>query len=340
MSTKSETKQVRAEQRRQRRRDRVGRRRADRALVPVGFAQRLGIRVAILAHAMRSAGVTTAITETQARQWVDDPESEPEWLMQWRGERLAVAAEADYRRHQEAERQELRGLAAEQSALAKVRAGKRRFTDDEWIYVQDWTFRAAKDLVRGWGEIEVGEFDRQVLGVVGVDADDHATWSVHAGGCDGVGEEHCVVRLEQMRAERRADALIDSVAKKTALRDLDLTPGQFVSTWHGARVGLVVKVNKLSVRVRMVGGRADHNVVIEKNLDPRYVELTGSSLPVPPPEPGVEVVLRDHGGHIRLARVVEVDGPLFEATYSLKSGQWRSGWFDLPAIQPSEVSSP
>jgi hypothetical protein len=32
--------------------------------------------------------------------------------------------------------------------------------------------------------------------------------------------------------------------------------------------------------------------------------------------------------------VVAVDGPLLEATYSLKSGQWRSAWFDLMAIWP------
>ena len=46
------------------------------------------------------------------------------------------------------------------------------------------------------------------------------------------------------------------------------------------------------------------------------------------------VVIRDHGGHMRDARVVEVDGPLFEATYSLKSGQWRSAWFDVLALHP------
>jgi hypothetical protein len=147
-----------------------------------------------------------------------------------------------------------------------------------------------------------------------------------------------MVRLEQMRAERRVDALIDSVAKETALRDLALTPGQFVTTWHGARVGLVVKVNKVSVKVRMIGGRGDRHAVVEKNLDPRYVERAAPSLPAPP-NSGAEVVFSDHGGHIRRARVVEVDGPLFEATYSLKSGQWRSGWFDVAALQPCELGS-
>jgi hypothetical protein len=101
----------------------------------------------------------------------------------------------------------------------------------------------------------------------------------------------------------------------------------------------VVKVNKVTVTVRMISGRADRHAVVEKNLDPRHVDLPPGSLSTPP-QPGDEVVLRDHGGHIRPAQAVEVDGPVFEATYSLKSGQWRSGWFDLAAIHMSGVGSP
>jgi hypothetical protein len=137
--------------------------------------------------------------------------------------------------------------------------------------------------------------------------------------------------MEQLRAQRRVDALIESVAKETTLRDLHLTPSQFVTTWHGARVGLVIKVNKVTVKIRMIGGRDGRNTIVEKNLDPRYVEPVPDGLPSPP-KPGDEVVVRDHGGHARHARVIEVDGPLFEATYCLISGQWRSGWFDLAAI--------
>jgi hypothetical protein len=282
---------------------------------------------------MRAAGVTAQITEAQARRWTADPGTAPQWLVGLRGERLAGAALSEYRRHQETERRERRELAVEQSALAKVQGGKRRFSDDEWLYVQDWAFRAAKDLVRGGTGVRVDEFDRQALSAVGVDADDHSTWPVHAGGCDGVGSEHCSARMEQMRAARRVDALIESIAKETSLRESAFSPGQFVTTWRGCRVGLVVKVNKVTVKVRMIGGREDRNAVVEKNLDPRYVHPAAASLPASP-TPGDEVVLRDHGGHIRQARVVEVDGPLFEATYALKSGQWRSGWFDLLALQP------
>lgn len=338
MSTKTEQSRARAEERRRRKQAKADRRLRDRDLVPGVVASRVGIPVADLARAMRAAGVHRQLTEAEATGWICEPETAPEWFTTLLGERLARAAEAEYRRQQVEERRQLRELAVEQSALEKVQDGKRRFTDDEWFYVQDWAFRAAKDLVRDGPDQEVDDFDRRALRTVGVDVDDHSTWPVHAGGCDGEGEEHCAVRIEQMHAERRADALIESVAKQTALRDLHLTVGQFVMTWHGARVGQVVKVNKVTVKIRMIGGRDDRSAVVEKNLDPRYVELAADSLPAPP-KPGSEVVVRDHGGHVRAARVIETDGPLFEARYSLKSGQWRSGWFDVTAIQPGEGQS-
>jgi hypothetical protein len=339
MTAKADQSQASAGERRRRKRARARRRAQDRVLVPVAVAQRLGIPVADIARAMRAAGIAEQITQAQARQWSADPESVPQWLARLRGEQLASAAESEYRRQQEAERRELHELVAGQSARAKVRSGKRRFTDDEWLYVQDWAFRAAKDLARGGPDAEVGEFDRDVLRAVGADADDHATWPVHAGGCDGEGDQHCSARIEQIRAQRRVNALIHSVAKQTALRGLALAPGQFVTTWHGARAGLVVKVSKVTVKVRMIGGRADKHAVVEKNLDPRHVHPAPASLPKPP-ETGDEVVLRDHGGHIRPARVVEVNGPLFEATYSLRSGQWRSDWFDLLAICTPTAGAP
>ena len=274
------------------------------------------------------------MTEGEATGWVCDPETAPEWFTTLVGERLARAAEAEYRRQQAEEQRQLRELAVEQSARAKVQAGKRRFSDDELVFVHDWAFHAAKNLVRDGPGAEVSDEDRRVVLAVGVDVDDHSTWPAHAGGCDGEGEEHCARRIEQMRAERRVDRLIDSVAKETALRDLALSPGQFVTTWHGARVGMVVKVNQVTVKVRLIGGQGDRHAVVEKNLDPRYVQIASPASLPRPPKSGDTVLLRDHGGRTRHARVVAVDGPLFEATYSLKSGQCRSAWFDLTAIQP------
>lgn len=319
--------------RRQGKRARAQRREEDRALVPVVVSQRLGVSVADAASAMRAAGVTGPLTVSQAREWAADPGSAPEWLSGLWGERMARAAQQEYHRERQREQQAVRELAVEQSALEKVKTGKRRFSDDEWLLVEDWAFEAAKDLVRGGLGGEVGDFDRRVLRVVGVDPEDHATWPVQAGGCDGEGAAHCAERIEQVRAGRRADALIESVARETALREAGFSPGQAVTVWHGQRVGVVVKVNKVSVKVRVVGGQRDQYALVEKNLDPRQVHPMPGALP-PPLLPNEVVVIRDHGGHVRDARVTEVAGPLFEATYLLKSGGWRSAWFDVLALHP------
>lgn len=335
MSTtrKAERRAAGAGERARRGRARAQQRRWDTALVPVTAARLLGISVAELAGAMRGSGVQERLTEAQATRWNAAPETAPQWFTTLLGERMARAAEQEYRRARDEEQRQLRALAAEQSALAKVRAGKRRFNDGEWAYVQDWAFRAAKDLVRGGRGLEIDDFDRLVLRAAGVNAADHSTWPLHAGGCDGEGREHCSARIEAMRAARRADALIDSVAKESAVRDSGLAPGQAVTAWHGSRVGTVVKVNKVTVKVRMIGGQRDRHAPVEKNLDPRHLSPAPDSLPAAP-QPGDIVLLRDRGGHTRTARVIESNGPLFEATYSVNSGQWRSGWFDLFAIQP------
>jgi nucleotidyltransferase/DNA polymerase involved in DNA repair len=235
------------------RRERAQRREADRALVPVVVSRRLGVPVADAAHAVRAAGVTGPLTVRRAKEWAGDPGSAPQWLSGLRGERMARAAQQEYHREQQREQHAMRELTVERSALEKVKTGKRRFADDEWLLVEDWAFRAAKDLVRGGPGGEVGDFDYRVLRIVGVDPEDHATWPVHAGGCDGEGALRCAERIEEVRAQRRAEALTESVARETA-------------------------------------------------------------------------------------QVAEVDGPLFEATYSLKSGHWRSAWFDVLALHPGGAS--
>lgn len=332
MTVKSE-QEAQAAKRRQRKQARAQRRKADRALVPVTVSRRLGLPVADVARAMRAAGVTGPLSEHQAKAWANDPETAPEWLLGLLSDRMARAAQQEYHREQLREQQAMRELAAEQSALAKVKAGKRRFSDDEWLYVEDWAFRAAKDLVRGGPDEKVDDLDDRVLRAVGVDPDDHETWPVHMRGCDGEGPLHCAERLEQLRVQRRADARAESAAKEAALREAGLSPGLVVTTWYDSRVGVVVKVNRVSVKVRFVGGMRDQYVPVEKNLDPRYVHRAPESLPEPV-VPGEEVVIRDRGGHVRRARVTEVDGPMFEAAYSLKSGQCRSAWFDLLALRP------
>ena len=245
------------------RRQRARRREADRGLVPVVVSERLGVPVADAARAVRAAGVAGPLTVRRASGWAGDPGSAPGWLSGLRGERMARAALREYHRGRQREQGAMREIAVGQPALGKAKTGKRRFADEEWLLVEDWAFRAAEDLVPGGPGGEASDFDYRVLRIVGVDPGDHATWPVHAGGCDGEGALHCAERIEEVRAQRWADALTESAAREAALRAAGLSTGLVVTTW---------------------------------------------------------------------------DGPLFEAAYSLKSGQWRSAWFDVLALRPGGPS--
>jgi len=333
MSTNTPQRQEQIESHRRRKKTKAERRKQDRALAPVMVANRVGMPVADLAKAMRGAGVTAQLTRSDVDRWTSDPDTAPEWFSTLVGEKLAHAAEAEFRRQQVEEAEQLRELAAEKSAWDKVCAGKRHFNDYEWSYVEDWAFRAAKDLVRDGPEGNASVEERAVLRAAGIDADNHETWPLHAGGCDGYGRQHCAIRIDEVRFQRRVDSLLTSVEKETTLRDLGLAVGDTVTTWHGARAGKVVKLNKVTVKVRMIGPREEKNAVVERNLDPRYVQRAAETLPAAP-SVGDTVTLRDHGGFTREATVMMVDGPLFEATYALKSKQWRSGWFDVVALRP------
>src|SRR5574340_906499 len=122
MSTK--TKQSQSQAGRRRKHAEADRRRRDRALVPVVIAQRVGISVADLARAMRAASVCRQLAEAEAADWICQPKTAPAWLTTVVGERLARAVEAEYRREQAEEERQLRELAVEQAAWAKVQAGR------------------------------------------------------------------------------------------------------------------------------------------------------------------------------------------------------------------------
>jgi hypothetical protein len=326
-----EEKARRNERHRQQARARKSRHRRDRELVSPDASSSLGLRIADLARAMRTAGVSTPLTVEQAMAWKRDPDSAPDWLATLRGELLARAAVKEYQEQQEREKYELRRLAHETSAREKLRGGRFFFNREEREFVQDLTYHASVELLRGATAAGLDDLELTALRVYRIDPDDHATWHLHLDGCDGEGGRHCGERIEDMRVTRRVDALIESVQKETAAREWSV--GQAVCAWYGTRLGRIVKINKVTVKVRMIGNRSrDGNDVIDKNLDPRYITPVPRTAPTVP-EVGDMVTLRDYGGHTRSARVTEVDTPLFEAEYTLKSKQLRRRWFDPFSLQ-------
>ena len=331
----AQTKEAKARQRaaRQAQKQRRKEQRAkDRVLVPSHVSSRLGLPITDLARAMRAAGRAEPLTVDEVKGWLKNPDQAPGWLNDLRGERLAAAAQTEYRDHLQAEQRELRAITVEQSAARKVESGVpyRRFTDDEQAYLSAWAFDASKSLVRSE---PLADFERQALHLYGIDPDNHETWEIHIGGCDGEGRAHCATRKENLRIERRVESLIESVAKETALREAGFEVGQHVLAWYDSRIGKVVKINRVTVKVRLIGTKVRGRVE-EKNLDPRYVSPAPDTLPAPPAV-GDEIDILENGtsGRLRHAQVVTVDGPLFEATYTIKSGETRTRWYDLLAIR-------
>lgn len=187
------------EEREARKRKQAFERKRNRALAPVIVSVILRVKVIELANKMREHGITTKLTDVEARKWINDPSTAPYWLMEIWGERLARDAKCEYRRQQALENTKLRVLAAEQSALNKVRARKRRFTNLEWDFLEGFALNAAKELMRG-GVASVTDEEKYVLNLFDVKANDHSAWPLHFDNCDGEGKAHCSERVTQLNS--------------------------------------------------------------------------------------------------------------------------------------------
>lgn len=194
----SEAKKQRRAEREERARRRAQERRRDRALAPVAVSGILGARVRDLAAAMRRHGVTGSVTVKDAKHWKSDPATAPDWLLEVFAECAAKRATREFRIQQEKEASEMREIRAEHTAAEKVKKNSpfRKFNDDEQVWLEDWMFRASKELVRGMKSSDVDEFTRRVLHLFGIDPNRHETWVVHAGDCDGKGKTSCAFRDE------------------------------------------------------------------------------------------------------------------------------------------------
>jgi hypothetical protein len=104
-----------------------------------------------------------------------------------------------------------------------------------------------------------------------------------------------------------------------------------VLAYYDSRAGVVTKVNRVTVKVKHVGGQADQYQPVEKNYSPAYLH--------PLPEiamtaaetlsAGQSVEFLDWGRRQRTGEVVEVAGPLLRVAYRLASGQPRTAWIDV-----------
>ena len=158
-------------------------RRADRALCPIRVAQSAGLKVHVVARAMRHAGVTEPLTVRQAKAWQSMREEPPEWfvaLMVRKAARQATRAARTRARDLEYEH---RWVILSADVEARLLAGRRVRGYERETIAADFAFQAMKDLVRADGDTAyLGELDLAALRWVGVDPDNRDTWLLGSGG--------------------------------------------------------------------------------------------------------------------------------------------------------------
>jgi hypothetical protein len=347
-----EGKRRRDEHRKRRAAARRGRRADDQRLCPPAVAQRLGVGYREVAAAMRAAGDARSLDTHTVEGWLSGAScvrGMPAWLSELLAAAAAEAAQREARAQSEALEAAHRRLLAEERVQAKLLAGKRRFGGAELEVVQECAFYAAKELVRNDGDVD--ELEAAVLAAVGVRAEVHSSWPIHCGGCDRAGADGCDARIAELAAQRfEAAEAARHQRRERARADAEriaagaLRVGQYVLAYYDTRAAVVTKTNRVTVKVKHVGGQADGYQLVEKNYSPTYLHRLPDDVAaaVSGVGPGDAVVFTDWGGRARHGTVTDIEGPLLRVDYRLASGQPRSTWIDalhLEAGPPDPVGA-
>lgn len=327
-----------ARDREQRRKDR---KRADHRLCPPETAQLLGLPRKRVLAAMHAAGVGAPLDNATVRGWLAScARPMPDWLSELLAQTAAEAAERKAREQAEALEVEHRRLLVEERVREKLRAGKRHFLGQALEVVQEWAFYAAKQLLCSDGVVdELEEWEFAALRAAGVNPKDHSTWLLHRGGCDGWGVTGgCEARIAEMAAERFAAQEADRHERRQRSRRAAeciasgaFVVGQLVLASYDSRAAVVVKLNKVTVKVRHVGWKFNGYEVVERSYSPAFLHAlpAGLAAKMGALAVGERIEFIAWGGHQRVGEILNTDGPLLRVGYRLASGQARTVWMDI-----------
>lgn len=115
--------------------------------------------------------------------------------------------------------------------------------------------------------------------------------------------------------------------------DATYTVGTVVKCWYGERFGVITEMNRLTAKVRHIGGKQAGYVMVEKSYYTDVLELHNEIIP---DLSGAEVKLMDWNSQEREGVVLAQDGPFILVRYSIKDGQQRDVWTDLGRVSVAE----
>lgn len=107
------------------------------------------------------------------------------------------------------------------------------------------------------------------------------------------------------------------------------TVGSVVKCWNGERFGVITEMYRVTAKVRHIGGRQDHNAMVEKRYHRDVLEMHSEAIPQ---LSGAKVKLVDWQRAQRDAIVLEQDGPFLLVRYVIKDGRQREVWTDLGRV--------
>ncbi len=155
---------------------------ADRALCPVVVANSLGMKVHVVAGAMRAAGVTETLTVRQAKAWKSMAQEPPAWMLKLLAEAAARSARNAAITQDRNIEDEHRAILLEDRVAQRLLAGRTVRGADQELIASDIAFRAMKDLVRADGDTSyLSEMDLAALRWAGVTPGNRSTWFLDRG---------------------------------------------------------------------------------------------------------------------------------------------------------------
>lgn len=129
--------------------------------------------------------------------------------------------------------------------------------------------QAQYDLIR-FGQISFSS--AMICDFFGVNPRDHSTWKYHGWNCDGKGTD-CASRSDEIEEEsrelQRLERQRQSAENAAMLASGNFEVGQIVSMW--GTMGVIVKHNKVSAKVRVPGTASNKWQLNEKSIKPFFL---------------------------------------------------------------------
>lgn len=134
---------------------------------------------------------------------------------------------------------------------------------------------------------------------------------------------------ETMAAERK----VLSNASKKVIRNKNFHVGDVVKCWYGERTGEILKVNKVTVKVRIPNDNNGADRLMEKNISAAHIEdLTKKEISNLKIKEKDFITVTVRGRKYDAIATKIKPGTIF-AEYSLTNGQKRQGWFSLTSVE-------